>query len=217
MRKTIPLNPIPLKIWNVVRDPDVMATTMFIMAAKSFGNMDFVNTDAVEIRDGLEDRWRRRIPNHAFDRLMAAVSLVGSDLFTSNIRSFAVLAEVLNGSELVEGLIQLPSVAECCWAVAEKTILAPYPNEHVDESILIYIKERLAFEGFPTVPPLLTSLVDPSEYSHNYADTDLDPELSKFRHTKIQETEDYVHQRMRQLRDQLVAIGVSGNLQLSAN
>lgn len=210
MSSTTQLLRLDLKTWNTVRDPDVFATTMVVLAARTFQSFEFVAWDALEIRDSLESRWRRQIPETAFDRLMAGVTLMGTDLFYSNLRAFASLTEVLNGATLVEGLASLPSVAESCWAITEKTLLAPYEDELVDESILIYLRERLKFEGFPTVPDPLRSLLPPEEYQAAFSALDTeDAEMLRVRYAKVQDVHDYVLQRFNQLRHQLEAIGAT--------
>lgn len=91
-----------------------------------------------------------------FDKLMAAITIVTTDLFFKNLSRFLVLANVLSGDEFQPDEVEYPDSAELAWALTEGLLLSP-PDEDEPfcDDIRHYISHQLQEEGYVTPPDIL--------------------------------------------------------------
>ncbi|MDB4331258.1 hypothetical protein N9993_01785, partial [bacterium] len=75
-------------------DRDVFATTLLIMGLDYYGP-DLLTWHPETIKREIQDDFGVRLPKANFDRLMAAITVVTTDLFFKNLSRFIQLANVL--------------------------------------------------------------------------------------------------------------------------
>jgi hypothetical protein len=111
-------------------------------------------TVLLEIRDDFQVE----LPQGNLDRLMAGITLVTSDRFYKDARSFVILCNVLAG-ELFDPASWDPADAmACAWGITEAMLLAP-PEDDDEEpfapEVLAYIGKVLDDEGILEPPDVL--------------------------------------------------------------
>lgn len=114
-----------------------------------------------------------------FDRLMAGISLLTTDIFFKDVAGFVAMANVLAGSDFDPGVFDPADSAECAWAITEALLLAYDGNEEepFSDDVRHYLTAVLVDEGFITPPDILRLAIDAdfsSKVQYEFSD---DPEL----------------------------------------
>jgi len=140
-----------------------------------------------------------------FDKLMAAITIVTTDLFFKDLSRFLVLATVLSGEEFQPDEVSHPDSAETAWALTEALLLSP-PDE--DEpfcgDIRHYISHLLKEEGYVTPPDILRIAIGAdlsNQVRFNFSD---DPEMFSMIYQNQQDKSDDVDAVIRQGTQELV-------------
>jgi len=128
----------------------------------------------------MEEQLNVRVSATSRDRLMAAISVVTTDLFFKSAPTFIVLANVLAGDEFDPAQFDPADSAECAWAVTEALILNPPDDEDPEpfaDEVRAYIGRALKEEGYVTPPDILKIALDAdfsAQVTYDFAD---DPEM----------------------------------------
>lgn len=110
------------------------------------------------IRMEVDDRLPDPLPRAAFDRLMAAVSIVTTDLFYKDAWAFIQLANVLSGDDFSPDEFDPADSMECAWAITEALFMDGMDGddpEPFSEEVRAYIGRVLHREGYVTPPDVL--------------------------------------------------------------
>ena len=169
-------------------DQDTFATTMLVLAVDLFGMECLGDKEDPDrgpwhpstFRSMLEEHFGVQIPQANLDKLMAAVTIVTTDLFFTKADRFIVLANILAGDEFEPGVWEKADSVECAWAITEALILDP-PDEGNPEPFADDIRRYIGFvlrdEGYVTPPDVLKIAID-GDFSDrvrfNFSD---DPEM----------------------------------------
>lgn len=201
----------------LLRNPEAFGTTLFVLAVDLWPDCLGDPEDpergpwhASTFRSMLEERFGVRLPKVNLDKLMAAVTVVTTDLFWKNADRFIVLANVLAGDEFAPGEFEIADSAECAWAITEALILDPPDDddpEPFSDDIRYYIGAVLRDEGYVTPPDVLRVAIDSDladRVRYSFSD---DPEMFSgiyaVQQSKTDDVETVLRDCLLELRDQL--------------
>lgn len=220
MPESRPGNPAE-RVRQLLRDPDTFGTTMFVLAVDTFGPECLGDPDDPDrgawhpstFRLGLQQHFGAEPLPANIDKLMAAVTVVTTDLFFKSPRAFVHLANVLAGDEFDPEVFDPADSLECAWAITEALLLSP-PDEGDDETfapeIRYYIGHVLRTEGYVTPPDILRIALDgdfSAKVQYEFAD---DPEMFQgiyeVQQAKAQDVEAVLREGLTDLRRQLAAL-----------
>ncbi len=197
------------QVKKVLTDEDTFGTTMLVLAAELLPG-DFLQWHPQTILAELERIGGVDIPQINFDRLMAAITIVTTDLFWRDEDKFVKLCNVLSGTPLDPDVFDPADSIECAWGINEALLLDPPDDsdpEPFSDEIRHYVGHVLKEEGYVSPPDVLKIALDADFSEHvryNFGD---DPELSagifSMQQGKAQELEDVVKGELKDLFQQL--------------
>lgn len=143
---------------TVLTNPDVHGTTLLAWFLDQFGGKA-MEWHPLAIRAEVNHALGAVLPDLNFDRLMAAIAVMTTDLFFQDARRFTMLANILCGGPLIQDVFEPPDAVECAWAVTESLLLSP-PEEHEADNyfspeVRAFIGGVLREEGFVSPPDVL--------------------------------------------------------------
>jgi hypothetical protein len=103
------------------------------------------------------------IPKPNYDKLMAAVAIVTTDLFFRDVDAFIKLCNVLSGDDFMPTVFSYAGPEECAWGITEALILDPPDSENEEpfsDEIRRYIGFVLHEEGYIKAPDILQIAID---------------------------------------------------------
>ncbi len=153
------------------------------------------------------------IPENNFDKLMAAIAVLTTDLFFKNAGAFAALATALCGGGFHPGSFDPPDAAECAWAITEALLLSP-PDDADEEPFSLevrrFIGTVLREEGFLSAPDVLGIAVGlPGRHDHG-DDPELAAHITAGQKTKIEEIHDVIRDGLASLVEQIESLPLRG-------
>jgi len=166
------------------RDPEAHATSLLVWAVDRFGwdeetrQPNVVAWHPTTVRLEIERVLGFDPPRLSFDKLMAAVAVLSTDLFFRRAGAFAALSNVLAGDDFQPDEYDQPSAAEMAWAITEALLLSPPAHddpEPFSDEVRHYIGQVLREEGFLQPPDVLRVALGSPSQPTEYPD---DPELS---------------------------------------
>lgn len=162
------------------------------------------------IRLEIEEETGIKLPKANFDKLMAMITIITTDLFYRDVQRFIQLANILAGDDFQPDEFEPADPVECAWAIVEALLNDP-PDEQDPEPFSDEVRRYLGIvlrnDGFVTPPDILklalTDGFDPAT-PNEYAD---DPELFsmiyKGQEEKAAEVTDVIGDGMTELLTQL--------------
>lgn len=168
----------------LLESPDTFGTVILVLVLDLWGDECLRAADDPDrgpwhptvFKDELEHRYGVVLPKCNLDKLMAAVTVITTDLFFQDARAFVTLANVLAGDEFDPGVWEKADAVECAWAITEALLLDPpddgNPEPFCDE-IRHYVGAVLRDEGFVSPPDVLRIALDgdfASQVEYNFAD-----------------------------------------------
>jgi hypothetical protein len=205
----------------LLEDRDTFATVLFILALDTFGPECLHDPDdpdrgpwhATTFNSMIEQHFGVKLPKCNLDKIMAACTIVTTDLFFKNVDRFIVLANVLAGDEFDPSTFEPADSVECAWAITEALLLDP-PDaddpEPFGDDVRRYIGFVLRDEGYITPPDVLKIAIGndlASKVRYDFAD---DPEMFSgiyaTQQEKTQEVESTLRACLLDLREQLTAL-----------
>lgn len=136
---------------------DTFATTLLVLAVDSYGP-ECLEWHPRTLLAEFHDDWQVMLPSASLDRLMAAITVITTDLFFQDVSRFVQLANVLAFDEFDPGQFDPADSVECAWAVTEALLLNPPDDEDPEpfcDDVRRYIGMVLRDEGFITPPDIL--------------------------------------------------------------
>jgi hypothetical protein len=209
------------RLRSALADPDAFATTLLLICLDRFGTECLSDPDdpgrgpwhPLVFRDEIRRKFGVVVPSENIHRLMAAITIVTTDLFTTDVKSFIPLANVLAGDDFDPHTWDPADSVECAWAITEYLLLDP-PDEDgpepFSEEIRLYIGRQLREEGFVTAPDVLRIAVGLQQLDLTRIEFADDPEMFSAMHQnqadKTAEVEDAIKEQLTVLRNQLHAL-----------
>lgn len=151
------------KVWNeknVWNQPGLLGLPGLIFFVDRYG-LDAVEWSPETIQKELVDDFGVLALDN-FNRLMAAISILTSDAFYSDLPTFIDLCNVLAGSGVYNPLVFDPAdVYEMSCAVSEAILIEPPEHENMfSDDIKGYVASAMASEGFHRPPVTLAFAAD---------------------------------------------------------
>lgn len=187
-------------IRELLESGEAYATTMLVLCWDAFCNHgergdDWMQWHPAAMRTNVQEHFGVKLPEITFDRLMAAISVLTTDEFFQNLRSFIPLANVLAGSEFDPETFDPADSAECAWAVTEALLLSPPEDDQqqpvFSDEIRKYIGRVLHNEGYVKPPDVLKIAIDgdfSAQVTYDFSD---DPEMfGMIHHVQTGKTDD---------------------------
>ena len=213
-------NPVA-KLAAALTNPDTYATVLLVIALDTFGPECLYDPDDPDrgawhpttFRTMLEEKFGVKLPQANVDKLMAAVTVVTTDLFFTRVDRFITLANILAGDEFDPGVWEKADSVECAWAITEALLLDPpdpdNPEPFSDE-IRTYVGLVLRDEGYVTPPDVLKIALDgdfSDKVRYNFSD---DPEMFEgiyaVQQEKAAEVESVLRDALTELSQQLQSL-----------
>jgi hypothetical protein len=140
---------------QILSDPNTFATTMVVVLADVYG-LDFIQWSPETIRMETEEDFNFEWETANFDRLMAGVTLLKTDVFYKSLPDFVDLCNILAGAPATPGVFDPADASECAWGITEALLLSPPDrDEPFSEEIRAYIGKVVEMEGIITPPDIL--------------------------------------------------------------
>jgi len=144
----------PAKIFS---DPDAFGTSLLVactqvLAGKDEDPLGFLQWDPETI--WLEVNVLEKMPQHNFNKLMAAIRLVVSDEFRVSLPTFVETCNILFDGRHDPRVFDPATADEIAWALVEATLLWPPDDEDGEfhSEIQAYIEEMVKREGLVSPP-----------------------------------------------------------------
>lgn len=202
---------------SLLTDPEAYATSLLILTVDRLG-LDSLHwapaTLALELADALGVT---PAPGN-LDRLLAAMTIVTTDLFFKSLPHFITLCNVLAGSPPSDQF-DPADAAECAWGITEALLLSP-PDEEEDpepfsDEIRAYLGQAAKAEGLIELPDVLRIALTPQDYaaqvSYDFSD---DPEMFQGiwqeQQDKTAEINELVRSNLQQLATQVDSLPLEG-------
>lgn len=174
-------------IRNMLVGEGTFATTLLVWFIDTFfwekdANGQKVETGCLDwhpetIIDEIERVTSVRLPKRNFDRLMAAITIVNTDLFFKSVDRFIPLTKILAGDDdFTPEAFEPATVADCAWGITEALLLVPPDQrdpEPFSDEVRHYVGFALKEEGFISPPDILRIALDAdwqSQVTYNFSD-----------------------------------------------
>lgn len=158
-------------------DEDAYGTTLLVLALDGLG-MECLEWHPMTLRTELETQFGCRMSDANFDKLMAALTIVTTDLFFRDVPRFIQLANALVGDSFDPTVFDPADSLECAWAITEALLLSPPEEEEpFSDDVRAYVAFVLKNEGYVTPPDILKIALDAdfsAQVQYDFAD---DPEM----------------------------------------
>lgn len=208
----------PEAIRKAWADPDSYATTLLALYVDRY----VLHEDPKEkdkawhwspetIIAEVKDDYDVDISAHNIDKLMAALTIVTTDLFFKDERCFVTLVNVLCGNGFRPAETEPADVAECAWGLTEGLILSPPQEpEPFSPAIRLYLGHELRREGFLKPPDILRLALGTDDANRVIASWHAEPgfaaELGRIQGMKNREIADVIQSGLEELLGQLQAL-----------
>jgi len=150
------------KIKKIIANPETLATILLTLAVDRLG-IECLSWDPETIRMEVEQSFGIPFPQENFNKLMAAIELVTSDIFYISLPDFIRLCNTLYNGTFDPRVFDPADATEVAWGITEALILWPpaNPAKPFAEKILQYIQQAVQAEGIMVPPDILRlELVD---------------------------------------------------------
>lgn len=199
---------------KMVLSDDVYGTTMLLWAIDTLGPEAVMGDDDMvwhpqTIHMELSQALGVSLPKPAFDRLMAAVSILTTDAFYNDVKRFIQICNILSHDEFSPYVFDPADSLECAWGVVEATLIEP--SEYgFSEEIIGYMDAVLKEEGFIVPPrvlkPLLPDYVDDVDQSIFSDDPVLFESAYGIQQSRSDEVDNIVMERFAEIDSQIKAL-----------
>ncbi len=142
---------------GLLESDDTYATTLLVWALDTYG-MECLEWHPTTLKMEIESDFKVRLPKANFDKLLAAVTILTTDLFFKDAARFVQLANILSGDDFQPDEFDPADAVECALAVTEALLLVPPDQEDAEpfsDDVRRYIGLVLKEEGFVTPPDIL--------------------------------------------------------------
>jgi hypothetical protein len=206
------------KLWL---DEDAYATGLLLLAVDRLGfdhekkQPNVFLWAPATIRMEIEHEFNITLPKTSFDKLMAAVTIVTTDLFFKNPGAFNTLVGVLTGNDFQPDEYEQSDSAEIAWAITESLLLSPPDNsdpEPFSTEVRHYIGHVLRRDGFIEPPDVLRIALGRHKSAdvmfHHGDDKELYEQIRAVQQTKNKEITDLISDGLSDLLGQVKSLSL---------
>lgn len=141
---------------------------------------EFLDWSPGTLRMEIDETFNVILPQETFDKLMACIMILTTDLFFTKIDRFNNLCNALAGHGMDAESFEPADSLECAWGITEALLLVP-PDEDNEEpfsdEVRHYIGALLKEEGYVTPPDILRVALEAdfsAQVQYDFAD---DPDM----------------------------------------
>ena len=200
---------VPQSIAGRLKTDDFFGTSMALLAmdcgypAKTVFGFGYSTLQKM-----LEDRYGAAPSPDNTDRLMAAITVLTTDLFWRDVESFVTVANVLSGSGLTTVVEDPADVRECSWAVTEAALLDPEAAKPSPD-VITYMNAACREYGYPVPPAALkrVGVVDNTRVLFAWSDA---AEVVEKARQDAAEVDQWVAEEVDRLLDQIADLPLRG-------
>lgn len=151
---------------DLITNEDTHGATMLVWLFDRFGP-EALNWHPAVIRQEIAQTVGTTPNDLVFDKLMAAITIVTTDLFFKSADAFQVIASAITGGGFSPDQFDPPDAAECAWAVTEAMLLDPQDDnpEPFSLDVCRLIGRILRNEGYLSPPDVLRIAIGPEDDS----------------------------------------------------
>jgi hypothetical protein len=200
---------------SIAADPEAFATTLLVLMLDRYGDdevgragVDILKWHPGTLRVALDELAGGEAPESNFAKLMAAITLLTSDVLT-DVDTFARFCCTINGDPLNPRILQVPSSEDMLWALSEAHLLDEVGNrdEPLSQEVRHYMGAVLEADGVVDPPDLLRLAILPVSGGMDVPGRpDLAGEVRLAAGTRSQEILEDLHERVRKLFGQIAAL-----------
>lgn len=154
---------------QVFTSPDMHASCLLLMAVDSWG-MECIQWEPETITTAVKDQFGVNIHAMNYDKLQAAISLVGSNLYHRSIGAFCAINKALSFKSVNPNEFNVCALDDVLWGTTEAKLLegpVEYVAQDFTHDISRYVGQLLQAEGVTTPPSNLSF----AEYDQHVADS----------------------------------------------
>jgi hypothetical protein len=139
------------------KSPQTFGSVLLTVFLDRFG-VEGLQWDPATVVMEVEEEFDVDMPQCAIDKLMAAINILTSDSFYTNLPDFVMLCNVLSGDTYRPDMFDPADSAEVAWGLTEGLLISPpddQENEPFSDEIRAYIGAVLDTEGIINAPDIL--------------------------------------------------------------
>lgn len=139
------------------KSPQTFGSVLLTVFLDRFG-VEGLQWDPATVVMEVEEEFDVDMPQCAIDKLMAAINILTSDAFYTNLPDFVMLCNVLSGDTYRPDMFDPADSAEVAWGLTEGLLISPpddQENEPFSDEIRAYIGAVLDTEGIINAPDIL--------------------------------------------------------------
>ena len=188
-------------------DENSYAATLLSCFVKAYG-VEGLEWDAGTIAEQIEKDFDIELPRANFNKLMAGIAVVTTDIFWRDTPRFIELCNALWDGRADETVFDPAEPHEIAWAVAEATLIWPRDEgEKVGYGPAAYTRQALADDGINVPPDVLRLMFETAPDDFDLTD---DPEVEMvardLQNARSTEIDQIVRDRLRELAQQLQSL-----------
>lgn len=192
--------PLVNRTKEIILDPQTPATVLLILVMDLFGP-DALQWDPETIRMELTETVASKISDATLNKVMAAIELVTTDGFYTDLPTFIRLCNVLYNGTMDLETFDPADVGEIAWGITEAMLIWP-PDEQAENpfnhKIVEYIGLALKDEGIMQPPDVLQLGVLPDDtWAKVQASFSDDPTMFSMIHSVEKQKTDEINQTVK--------------------
>lgn len=160
---------------DFIHEPGAFASALAAAAIKMLG-AECVQWDPVALRMELKDLTGREPSDLNMDRLNAAFTVIGNDVFLRSVGAFCAVVTAFNFNKVPAGVLAVPDSDDLMWGATEAALLLDTENPGYCPDIQALAGAVLSFDGVTSPPDILSFAVfDPRESDNRTSFLSSDP------------------------------------------
>jgi len=146
---------------DLLTSGEIYATAALMLATDAWGT-ECLGWAPQTLRMELASEWGVEPAPITVDKLMAAITILTTDMFFRELPKFIALCNVLSDSEFNPSVFDPADALECAWGVSEAVLICPPEDdpEPFSDEIRAFIGHTLKDEGFIKPPDILRIALD---------------------------------------------------------
>jgi hypothetical protein len=149
---------------KLLLNDEAYGASLYVAATQALTPEELASFDPSTIRMELQDTFKCGfIPYENFDRLMAMVTVLSTDLFYQDLGAFIEICNILSGNPPLANVFDPADTYEIAWSLAETDLLDTRDNEiEFSEEIRAYMGMMLQYDGFFSPPNIMKMAIMPT-------------------------------------------------------
>lgn len=142
---------------NIFLENNCSPSTYALAAYRAFGPQ-CLDWDPLILRDAFQKEYNVSLTQIGFDKLMAGVTLIGTNLFNTSVQTFLAVSSLYANKPVKQTELAYVTLKDCCWAVfAWRDLLGidQQDDQTFDSDIILYIQQLMKQDGISKLPQFM--------------------------------------------------------------